>query len=176
MLQSFEWAPSAPQHDVQATRLPCAPGSTLQEPPGAENKSENNAQETGTLTWEVQPPCRACRAEASCLVLSKVSLTITTWECGASEQNSPCLWSDVSEVELGCHYTFSIPALPSQGLQNRIIAALSKIGYFCLRSLQMNSGNPNQNLVQVYWGKWEIARSTDDGKPHTLPFFRSLAV
>lgn len=83
-------------------------------------------------------------------MLSKVSVTIITWERVASEQNSPCLWTDVSEVELGCHNTLSIPALSSQGLKNRIIAALSKTGYFRLRNLQMNSGNPNQNLVQVF--------------------------
>lgn len=117
MPQSFEWAPSALQHCVRATRQPCAPGSTLQAPPGAENKRENNAQGTGALTWAVQAHCRACRAETWHLVLPKVSVTILTWERGASEQNSPWLWTDGSEVELGCHYTFSIAAPFSQGLQ-----------------------------------------------------------
>lgn len=134
------WASSAPQHSVQAIRKASAPGSTLGAPPGAENKNENNAHGTGTLTWEVQPHCRACRAEAWHLVLPKV--------CMWTEQSvlvDRCIWGRAG-VPLHCY--FSIPkALSSQGLQNRIIPPLSKAGYFCLRGLQMNPGNPNKNLV-----------------------------
>lgn len=94
-----------------------------------------------------------------------------------------CIWTEQSMLVDRCvwggaalplhlfHSCSSFPRLTKHS--SRIIAALSKAGYFCLRSLQMNL---NKNLVQVYWGKWEIARNTDGEKPHTLPFFCSSAV
>lgn len=45
--------------------------------------------------------------------------------------------------QLGCYYIFLIPTVSYY----RVVFELSKAGWFCLRTLQINSGKPGKNSV-----------------------------